>query len=108
MSPSDRPVCSPVRRSLLLAPGQALQTDTGRRVMFPTPKGRLAARLRAIDRFLHAEAVAEARARRDDYMHTLVAAGMDPNHLTRADRDDLNLYLFGHEAGPAAWHLVAR
>lgn len=82
-------------------PGQgAIVTLSGRTLTPPVQKSkRVNLNISTVDKWLVDEAIAEAKARGDEF--NLDGFGrLDAKKLTRADRDGLNLYLFGVEEIP--------
>lgn len=92
---------------------EAMTTLSGRVIALPRTRGRIGQRLAQVDAWLLQESVAEAIARDDDYNLTRFR-GITPSApttrrrsrkrssvrwLTAAERDDLNVYLFGDAAG---------
>lgn len=85
--------------------GMTVRTASGR-ALSNVPKVAMtsdraaSASIKKMDAWLHAEAIAEAKATGNDWNQTLLK-GINPKRMTPADRASVNLLLFGHEDGPS-------
>ena len=104
---SSTSCAAPLRRGRSgdkLGAGERVLTATGRATSpFPrldcTTNRKTAATLQRVDAWLHANAVAEAEARRDGFNGRSFRAA-NPARLTPAEKDSFEYYLFGDEQPP--------
>lgn len=90
----------PEAKPAMIGTGQRMRSQSGREIVAPkiASGSDMQARntLKRMDAWLHTEALAEAKATRNDYLETLLK-GINPKRMSPADRDMVNIALFGSE-----------
>lgn len=108
--PEPQPSATERDRPVLLSTGDRLRSKSGRELS-PVPKidmtsdGRARNSIARMDRWLRDEALKEVEAEGNNYQRALLQA-IDLKNVSPADRDTMNLILFGDADGPSRENFI--